>query len=73
MEVTLAEDAGVVGRSIAEIALPRDATIVAILRDEHLEVPRGDTVFTPGDEVLALVTPDSEDEIRLILTGSSNG
>jgi trk/ktr system potassium uptake protein len=71
VEVTLADDAGVVGRSIAEISLPRDATIVAILRDEHLEVPRGDTVFAPGDEVLALVTPDSEDEIRLILTGAS--
>ncbi len=69
VEVTLAEDAGVVGRSIAEIALPRDATIVAILRDEHLEVPRGDTVFAAGDEVLALVTPDSEDQMREILTG----
>ena len=35
-------------------------------------VPRGETVFEAGDEVLALVTPDSEDQIREILTGSSD-
>jgi trk system potassium uptake protein TrkA len=73
VEVTLADDAQVVDRSIAETALPREATIVAILRDEHLVVPRGETVFEAGDEVLALVTPDSEDQIRQILTGSSDG
>ena len=41
--------------------MPRDATIVAVVRDEHVVMPRGDTVFETGDEVLALVTPDSED------------
>src|SRR6476469_1332818 len=70
VEVTLADDAQVVGSSIAETALPREATIVAILRTEHLVVPRGETVFEAGDEVLALVTPDSEDQIRQILTGT---
>ena len=73
VEVTLADDAQVVGSSIAETALPREATIVAILRTEHLVVPRGETVFEAGDEVLALVTPDSEDQIREILTGSGSG
>ncbi len=70
VEVTLADDAAVVGRSIAKTELPREATIVAILRADHLVVPRGETIFEPGDEVLALVTPDSEDEIREILTGT---
>ena len=32
-------------------------------------MPRGDTVFEAGDEVLAMVTPESEDEVRRILTG----
>ena len=73
VEVTLADDADVVGRSIASIPLPREATIVAVLRGDHLVVPRGETVFEAGDEVLALVTPDSEDQIREILTGSAPG
>ena len=29
-------------------------------------------MFEVGDEVLALVTPDSEDEMRELLTGSSD-
>ncbi len=32
-------------------------------------MPRGDTVFEAGDEVLAMVTSDSEDDVRQILTG----
>jgi trk/ktr system potassium uptake protein len=69
VEVTLAEGSDVVDRSISEIDLPRDATFVAIVRGEHVVMPRGDSVFEAGDEVLAMVTPDSEEEVRRILTG----
>ena len=51
--------------------MPRDATIVAIVRDGHVVVPRGDTVLAAGDEVLVLVTTDSEDAVRHILIGES--
>ena len=44
-------------------------SFVAVLREDHVVVPRGDTTFQAGDEVIALVTPDSEDEIRRMLTG----
>jgi trk system potassium uptake protein TrkA len=69
VEVTLAPDSPVLDRTIAEVAIPREATVVAILREDHLVVPRGETLFEVGDEVLALVTPDSEDEMRELLTG----
>ena len=69
VEVTLADDSPVIGPTIRELNVPRDATFVAVLREDHVVVPRGDTVFQAGDEVIALVTPDSEDEIRRLLTG----
>jgi len=69
VEVTLAEDAPVVDHAIKDLDIPRDATFVAVVRDEHVVMPRGDTVFEAGDEVLAMVTNDSEDEVRRILTG----
>jgi trk system potassium uptake protein TrkA len=69
VEVTLATDSPVIGPMIRELDVPRDATFVAVLREDHVVVPRGDTVFRAGDEVIALVTPDSEDEIRRMLTG----
>jgi len=70
VEVTLAEDSPVVAKAISEIDVPRDATFVAVVREEHVVMPRGDTVFQAGDEVLAMVPPDSEEQVREILTGS---
>ena len=69
VEVTLADDSPIIGPMIRDLDVPRDATFVAVLREDHVVVPRGDTVFQAGDEVIALVTPDSEDEIRRMLTG----
>ena len=50
-------------------ACPRDATVVAVLRAERLIVPRGDTVLRVGDEVVVLVTDESEDDVRGLLVG----
>jgi trk system potassium uptake protein TrkA len=69
VEVTLAENAPVVDRALKDIDMPRDATVVAVVRGEHVVMPRGDTTFEVGDEVLAMVTPDSEENVRGILTG----
>ncbi|MGH9069959.1 MAG: potassium channel family protein [Acidimicrobiales bacterium] len=70
VEVTLAEDSPAAGATIRGLALPRDATIVAVIRENHVVVPRGDTVLQPGDEVLALVTNDSENDVRSVLLGA---
>lgn len=70
VEIKLALDAPVVDRSVRDVGRPKDSTFVAIIRDEHVVVPHGDTVFEAGDEVLALVTPDSEEEVRRLFTGS---
>ena len=69
VEVTLAEESPAGGRPIAELGMPRDASVVAVVRDRRVVVPRGDTVLLPGDEVIALVTVDSEDAVRGILVG----
>ncbi len=68
IETTLAPDAPVIDRDLAECGFPRDSTVVAVLRRDTVVVPRGDTVFHEGDEVLVLVTPDSESEVRALLT-----
>ncbi|MDA8289999.1 MAG: TrkA family potassium uptake protein [Actinomycetota bacterium] len=67
VEVTLAEESPIVGRTISEMGLPRGATVVAVVRESHVVVPRGDTRLGPGDEVLLLVTGDADDEVRRLL------
>jgi trk/ktr system potassium uptake protein len=69
VEVTLAEESPADGRSISELGMPRDASVVAVVRDRRVVVPRGDTTLQVGDEVIALVTEDAEDAVRSILVG----
>ena len=37
---------------------------MAIVRQERVVVPRGDTLIRTGDEVIVLVTSESEDEVQ---------
>jgi trk system potassium uptake protein len=69
VEVTLAEDSPAKGQSLSEMDMPRDATIVAVVRQHRVVVPRGDTVLYPNDEVIALVTEESEDPVKALLIG----
>lgn len=68
-EATLTPESPSNGRDISELGLPRDSTVVAIIRDKHVIVPRGDSVLRTGDEVLVLSTPDAEDEVVKTLLG----
>jgi trk system potassium uptake protein len=69
VEVTLAAGSPAIDREIMELGFPRDSTVVAILRQDHVVVPRGDTPLLEGDEVLVLVTPDSEEAVQSLLIG----
>jgi trk system potassium uptake protein TrkA len=68
-EVTLATTSPAIGVEIANLGLPRESTVVALLRGGHVVVPRGDTTLNAGDEVLVLVTGDAEDDVRRRLVG----
>lgn len=68
--LTLAEASPAVGVPLSALELPRDTTVVAILRHGRLIVPRDDTVLSGGDEVLALVLGDAEAHFRKLFVGS---
>lgn len=68
-EVRLAAGSPAVGLELARLRLPRESTVVAVIRDGHVIVPHGDTVLRDLDEVLLLVSGDAEDEVRRLLVG----
>jgi trk system potassium uptake protein TrkA len=70
VEVTLAPESPAVGTAIAALGIPREAAVVAIVRDDRLVAPRAETVLQNGDEVLVLVTQDAEPEVRRQLVGA---
>jgi len=71
VEVTLAPGSPAAGVELASLGMPRDASVVAVVRRAHVVVPRGDTVLEAGDEVLVLVSPESEDAVRALLVAGT--
>ena len=69
IEVTLADNSPALSAPVADLEFPREATIVAIVRDHRLIVPKGDTLLAVGDEVLVLVTEEAEEAVQRILVG----
>ena len=70
VEVRLAEGFPCGSSPLADLHMPRDATIVAVVRAGHVIVPNGETTLEAGDEVLALVTPESESDLKAMLVGT---
>jgi trk system potassium uptake protein TrkA len=67
VELTLQEGSQVVGRPMYELRLPLDSAIVAIVRAEHVVIPQPETVLAAGDEVMAIATPEVEEDLRRAL------
>jgi len=72
VEMTLAEGSSIRGSAVGDLGLPRGAAVVALVRDAHVVVPRSDTVLDVGDELMLLVSNQTEDEeIRQLLAPST--
>jgi trk system potassium uptake protein len=69
VEITLPEDAPVVGHPVRDIDLPRDSALVTILRGGRVIVPSPDEPLEGGDELLFVAVQDVEQELRLLLCG----
>ena len=64
-EITLPEYASAVGKSLAELSLPENSHIMAIINAESgLTVAKGDTVLAGGDELLLISDGERENELR---------
>jgi trk system potassium uptake protein TrkA len=63
IELEVSADAPVVGKSVAEIALPDGSLIISVLREGSGFVPKADTVIEAGDEVLLVLDPGLEEAI----------
>ncbi len=69
VRVDLPKDAPVINKQLKDIALPKDAVLVSILRGEEVILPRGDTVLKPGDDVIALTLIGNEPQLLNLLAG----
>lgn len=69
VEVTLAEGSPAEGKTVGELSIPPDCTLVAVVRDRHVIAPTKETPLRAGDEVMALASPEAEGDLKRALTG----
>lgn len=71
VDVEITEASPVRGKAIADIVLPPEALIMCVIRDERALIPRGDTQLELGDEVVALVRSELEQDLRTAFAGAA--
>lgn len=77
VEIDIPTNAQGAERAVADLDLPRESVLVCIFRNiegqDQIVIPRGDTTLRPGDQVIALTTPELEDELRSAVLADEAG
>lgn len=68
VELTLPEDAPLVGQLVGSVSWPQDTALVAILREGRVVVPSPDDTLEGGDELMFVANQDVEDELGDLLS-----
>ena len=55
------------GKSVQSLELPEGSRLISITRNGKSEIAIGSTELQPGDQVLAILQPGKEDELRRVL------
>ena len=67
VEVQISEDSPVAGKRVEKLELPEGSRLISVMRNGHSEIAVGSTELRAGDQVLAILQPGKEDELRKVL------
>ena len=72
VELTMPDDAPLVGQRVGAIDWPADTSLVAILREGRVLVPQPDDPLQAGDELFFVTSDDVEEELARLLQSSEH-
>jgi len=67
VEVQIDKGSPSAGKKVESLSLPEGARLISVMRDGRSEIAVGSTQLEPGDQVLAILQPGKEDELRRVL------
>ena len=67
VEVQIDKGSPSAGKRVESLSLPEGARLISVMRDGRSEIAVGSTQLEPGDQVLAILQPGKEDELRRVL------
>lgn len=71
VEITLPAGAPYVGQVVANLPLPPDCALVAILRGRRVIPPGPDDTLEAGDELVFVCDEDAEEPMRVVILGGN--
>ncbi len=67
VEVEIKPTSSAAGKRVEDLHLPRTARLISVVRDGRAEIAVGSTELQAGDQVLAILEPGSEDDLKSVL------
>jgi trk system potassium uptake protein TrkA len=67
VEVQIDKKSPCAGKRVDTLRLPEGARLISVMRDGHTEIAVGSTELQAGDQVLAILEPGKEQELRRVL------
>ena len=67
VEVLIDRDSPSAGKRVESLELPDGARLISVMRSGQAEIAVGSTQLEAGDQVLAILEPGKEDELRRVL------
>jgi len=67
VEVQISDESPVAGKRVERLELPDGARLISVTRNGQSEIAVGSTELKPGDQVLAILQPGKEDELRRVM------
>jgi trk/ktr system potassium uptake protein len=67
VEVEIEKGAACAGKRVDQLSLPDGARLISVMRDGTAEIAVGSTTLQPGDQVLAILEPGKEDDLRKLM------
>lgn len=67
IEIQIGEGAGVAGKEIRQLQLPKDTLITAVIRGDQLITPSGKTLLCTGDILYVLLPKDKRESVKEIM------
>jgi len=67
VEVLIDKESPSAGKRVERLPLPEGSRLISVMRNGKAEIAVGATELQPGDQVLAILEPGKEDELRRVL------
>ncbi len=67
VEGSVSDDSVIAGRTLSEVRLPDETSLVAVIRQGEVIIPTGTTRLLSGDDIIAVTRRNAEEALRRLL------